>query len=43
MHFRVKSKRDGNDFGPVRPMAQPLVEHYLAVGRRNIRLSIPLT
>ena len=35
MHFRIKGKRDKIRFVPVHPMAQRLIEEYLALGKHG--------
>ena len=35
MHFRVKGKGDKTRFVPVHPMAQRLIEEYLALGKHG--------
>jgi site-specific recombinase XerC len=42
VHFRVKGKRDKIRFVPVHPMAQRLIEEYLAMGKHGGRLDGPL-
>src|SRR5271165_1672663 len=42
MHFRIKGKGDKTRFVPVHPMAQRLIEEYLALGKHGGGLDGPL-